>query len=275
MKKTSLLKTALLAAVSIGLFAGHARAALTTYNKADLFIGFYDASGNATQDYLYNIGAASTYRDATPGSTISLTAVGSDLITMFGSDWNTNQDIRWFVFGAAYNADVATGLVTDPAWTLYMGSEELTVGTYNPAYAIGSTSAQAGVGNSINDLATLFKGKTSNGVATNSLKQNAALNNSLVFFSNGTLLFDSTYVTGGFGAGTAGTALDLFRMRGDSPTSTSELGSREGRFTINDSGAVTFTATAPVPEPSTYGLFIGAGAILLIAVRRFRGNQIA
>jgi len=67
MKKQSLVMSALLTVVGLGLLAARADAALTTYAKDDLFIGFYDASNNATKDYVYNLGQAYTFRDTAGG----------------------------------------------------------------------------------------------------------------------------------------------------------------------------------------------------------------
>jgi hypothetical protein len=77
---------------------------------------------------------------------------------------------------------------------------------------------------------------------------------------------------GNFGAGTSGTALDLFRSLGTttgaSPSGTARVGSYEGTFHINGSGVVSYATTpAAVPEPSR-ALLLGLSATGLLFRRR-------
>ncbi len=265
MKKQCLLKTALLALAGIGLLASPVRAAALSYNAGDLFIGFYSAAGDS-QDYLINIGQASTFRDAAGNVTINLGTYGTDLATAFGSDWKSSQDIKWFVFGTTYNQAVGS----DPAYTLYAGRQRTDVDVQATAWNLGSSNAQGLKASRMNQTAAAYASGTSTATTTNGYLQTITDANSYASYnaSGGTQVFGA-YDNGpaNFASGTANSVLDLFRMQ----TGKSSLpGTYEGTFTINDAGTISFTA---VPEPSACGLILVAGAAALVVLRRRRSQQ--
>ncbi len=275
MKKQSLTKSILLTLVGLGVLATHTNAATTAYSTDDLFIGFFDQSHTATQDYLVNLGQAAAFRDATPGSIMSLGSFNTDLTTTFGSDWQTNQDVRWFVFGGTHLTPVGI----DPNYTLYIGGARNDVNTPFSPYTVDSQSTQAGIAGQIKSVGNAYfknNGSVQTLTASGGLIQTSTQTNSLYSFSGlGGTLFGG-YGTADFGTGTADSVIDLFRMPGDIDTADFNnpvYGSNVGKFTINDAGTVIFTAPSAVPEPSVYGLIIGAGLLLLV-LRRSRKSQL-
>ena len=262
MKKQRLLTTVMLAIAGIGFMASQAKA--LTYSAGDLFIGFTTTGNGSTFDYIVNIGQASTYRDASAPITLSITGINADLTATFGNDWKTRSDVSWGIFGGIYS----TAVSGDSPATLYAGRPELTIGTFANPYITSSLSSQSIVAGKIKSLGDNFKlnnTATANNPA-GAIQTLPSANSFASFQTNNNLtsfnFFDNAL--GNFGNGTAGTALDLFRL---TPSSGGNFlpGGLEGRFTINDSGVVTFTA---VPEPSTVGLIVAGGIALLFITRR-------
>ncbi len=271
MKKPSLLKSALLTLVGVGLLASPAGAATTTYSPDDLFIGFFDKSGEATKDYLVNLGQASAFRDAAPGITLSLGTFGADLDLAFGDGWEDNQNVSWFVFGGTHLAPVGA----DPNYTLYVSGARNDANTPFAPYQVGATNGQGVVAGQIKGVGNAYfkkNGSVQTLTASGGLLQNTTQSNSLFSQTGvGGTIFGG-YDTANFANGTGNSVLDLFRLPGDQETTDPAnpiYGRNVGKFTITDAGTVTFKASA-VPEPSTYGLIMGAGALLLVAIRRAR-----
>ena len=145
MKKHTI--TALLLATGVASILQTANAALLTYTADDLFLGF--RSSNSTTDFLLNIGQASIYRDALPGSSfqLSIGPILNDLNAVFGANWNTalRGDIFWGVAGTN-----STNLTAEPtSQTLYATSP---AGSGTPALP-NSTSGQAAPANRMVTLA--------------------------------------------------------------------------------------------------------------------------
>ena len=263
-KKRNLL-TAALALTCASLTAFSAKA--LTYNAGDLLLGFYATGGTGSDKSLVvNLGQASNFIDLADGTSIvlSLGNIGQDLIDTFGASWNTRSDVKWGVFGTTYAEVVGD----DPAHTLYGTRRESTPGTLAQAYNRGSLSTQSQPSTRIRDLGNLYasgSATANSGVAT--IQPTSANNDFAGFQTNsGTLSFG--YFNGAlanFGDGTANSFSDLFRME----TGSSSLkGTYEGKFSLSDAGVVTYAA--PVPEPSTYGIAMGVGALVLVALRRRR-----
>jgi hypothetical protein len=271
----NLKKTALLA-LAVAAFAGRsAEAAVLTYTPGDLFLGF--RSSASTTDYLINIGQASIYRDAAPGTSFQLTigTIAPDLVAVFGSNWNSasRPDLFWGVAGSP--ANVAAG--GDATNTLYATAAEVPFGTPAPSPASpGTNSAQAAPANKMLNLSTNYTlaGDSANGVspAINpaGLRQDGTVAGSWASFMGGTQAFTGnsfSYFAGGiegnFSAGEEGTAIDLFRIS-KNPGGVASLA---GTFTINDTGLVTY-AVAAVPEPTSGALLCIGGALVGLARRR-------
>ncbi len=238
-----------------------ADAATLNYAEGDLLMGFYSPS--ETTSYVIDLGAASGYRDGTVSGPLNLGNIFADLNTVFGTEWQTRDDLYWGVFGGTY-----TGTVNgDSPNTLYASR------AFASAYEIASNSSQAQPASKIvNGLG--FNAKQLDTVSVNSsvaIKQIDSTHpnqfqdyqqnpNSSFSYFNGAM---ST-----FADGTEGSALYLYRM--PTPAFGGTLGaegSLEGVFTISDTGIVSFSAS-PVPEPATVALLAIGGLFILLRVRR-------
>ncbi len=243
-----------------------ANAAPLVYTAGDLFLGFRSATSST--DYLIDIGQASIYRDAAPGTsfTLSVGSIGADLAAVFGNNWNTasRSDIFWGVVGtSSSNGDISN--------TLYATVQENPQGTatsspQNP----NSNSGQGSPAGKFISLGNnyVLAGDSANGVspAVNpaGLRQDGTVAGSWQVFNNGSQPFSGnsfSYFAGGiegdFGSGNEASSIDLYRIS----RNPGGVASNEGTFTINDAGLVTFT-NGIVPEPTSAVMFaIGAGIV--------------
>jgi hypothetical protein len=266
-------RTRHLVIVSLAVFAvvfceSSSRAAALAYTDGDLLLGFQAVDGTgATQDYLVNIGKASTFRDATTAFNLSLGNIAVDLATTFGDDWNTRPDLFWGVFGAVQDTPVNG----DGAWTLYAGKVELSIGTIAQAYNRGSVSTQSAPASKIGQVGFWYKTNyTSTANSSVAAIQNVSDANSYAQYQTNGGLTSFAYFNGAqgnFGSGTAGTALDLFRM---ATGSSSTKGTYEGTFTISDSGVVSFS---PIPEPATWMMLAFGIGFLVLRRKRLQAFQ--
>ncbi|MGC3989366.1 MAG: hypothetical protein QM796_06745 [Chthoniobacteraceae bacterium] len=105
MKTTLKTVAAILAVLAGGVGSSHA----STVNASlgDLILGFRVASSGSDPGFSLNLevdlGAASTFYNATPGSTFTLTGVTlADLTSIYSNGsitWNTRTDLSWGVVG--------------------------------------------------------------------------------------------------------------------------------------------------------------------------------
>jgi hypothetical protein len=252
--------------------------AAVTFTAGDLILAVRGVAEAKT--YMVNLGAATTYRDATADNT-SVVTVLTDLNANFGTNWNTRSDVFWGIFGVR-DSDLDGGTIAgDPGQTIYVSRSEVPVGVQETPWGVSPSAA-------INN--------TNHGSAAGSMlgiQQNFAtgtqfgLNNATVLADSATL-YDTIGVTwgaftggaahrGNFGAGTAGTALDLFRSVGGEISGPGvRQGSYEGTFHISDLGVVGYSVAptfAAIPEPSR-ALLLGLSATGLL-FRRRRTAQVA
>lgn len=238
-------------------------------------MGFRQVGNN--QDYIIDIGQASQYRDAAPGSSfpLSVGSVGADLVALFGANWFNRADTFWSVVGTTQNQAVAG----DPTNTLYATRAEDPVGTQAAAFNRASNSTQAQPANRINSVGTTYAlaGDSANGVSPAAnpagLRQSVNDANSYQFYTGSQPSTGNSFsyfaegIEGNFGAGASGVVLDLFRLERTPPTGP---GTYEGSFAIDNSGLVRFNV---IPEPATAAMFaIGAGFLGLISRRRSTSN---
>lgn len=272
MKTTT--KLALLAIAGLGLGAqSHA----VTYTNGDLFLGFRASGGQgATQTYLVDLGQAAIYRDAAEGTSFTLDGtiagtdiddIGADLSSIFGASWFSRSDLFWGIAGGVTPA--ASG---DTLNTLYASAAQDSFGISTP-WNRRSNSQQGATNTKIQTMATTFQNNYSNTVnSAKGVNEGFSDPNSWGSYQPGGTVPNSGGISfaafgpsieGNFANGASGTALDLYRM---TTSSTAGLpGSYEGTFSINNSGAVSYTVT---PEP-TSTLLIGTG-LAAFAMRRRR-----
>ncbi len=248
-----------LAGITLTLMSAHAAVVAPPANN-DIFLGFR-ASGNlgASTSYLVDLGQYAQFAGATDNSTITLSLgnLGADLVATYGSDWNTRSDLYWGIFGV-YNS-------ANPV--VFASSAEPTPGTLSNAWPSLSVIQRSSTASQISSVLSGTNGYQGSLATPNSyaavLQTNTGNSSSYnkQVATAGTNDFGSTSswtsIEGNFGAGTSGTALDLYRIASAGVTD-------PGHFTLSDAGVVSFTA---IPEPAVSGLG-GAGVFLLLSKRR-------
>ncbi len=185
--------------------------------------GFRATGGTGgTFDYLVDIGQASLFRDATVSFTLTgLGDIKSDLDFLFGATWITRPDVLWSISGTP-GATAAGG---DPLRTLYATRPETVVGVQSIPW---TRSNSAGQSTATNKLAAVGGGYVQNGATPNSSTANSPVGvfqntsdvNSYASFQLGgtntsigtAYSYFNNGIEGNFGTGTAGTALDLYRV---------------------------------------------------------------
>lgn len=251
---------AVLATLALGFSSARAAVVVPPTNN-DIFLGFRASGGDgATTSYLVNLGQYSQFRDATPGSTttLSLGNIGLDLSAVFGAGWNTREDLSWGIFGVSNTANP----------TVYASKEQSTPGTTGTAWStldltargttassivsvLQGTNGYQGRESTVNSAVAVLQPNTGNTSSYNKQVATAGTND----FGS---LSEWSSIEGSFADGAAGTALDLYRI--------GSLGvTNPGFFTIDNAGVVSFTA---VPEPSV--ALVGAAGVFLLLTRRNR-----
>ena len=271
MKLKSLITTSVLALASGALLGTSAHAANLAYTPGDLFLSF--RADGVSQDYIVDIGAASLYRDATVGSSFTVSGlgnIGTDLTTLFGANWHNRSDLYWSVIGTPGTTSAVNG---DAIKTLYASREESVFGEQSDPWMGGSTFGQGTPSNKITAMGLAY-GSTA-GVANLSSEnssvayiQNTSDANSYAFFtaSGASFSYFNPTIEGTFTNGAASSALDLYRI----PVGSGVPGHFEGSFQIDNRANVKFNSEiAAVPEPSTYCMtFLGAGLLAFMNRRR-------
>jgi len=248
------MKKTLLTAIAIAGFAVTTSAQAQTnpisYSAGNIFLGFRASGGTgAANSFVFNLGNfANLTIVGNGGSPQQVVDLGSELTTVFGSDWYTRSQVKWGIFGmessklpvySSTSDDRANAPVTKSlgqvagAWSAYTGLGA----NYNQAIANGtSTGSSTGV---------LGDGVVT-GTGNNTWFKN--INDAADFgIYNATL--------------EAGVATDL-----DFYSTTATSATKLTQYNINSSGVVSV-----VPEPSTYFLF-GLGALLMIVLYRRKAN---
>lgn len=279
MKLKQILTTSCLAIVGALLLSSTAQATLP-YSNGDLIMGFRTTGASnpaglnapTGTDYEINLGNAVTFMSGS--GTINFANIGADLIAIFGAGWNTRADLFWSISGVVQ--PTVSGI---PNNTLFATRPETSIGTMSipwprlSTFASGAPAnkmvsmAGAGFGYAAGTNATLNQLESTNTVG--GLIQNAGGGSSYASFqpgganTTGATAFGvfSGGIEGNFGAGTSGTALDLWELTPGSGDSF-----YQGTFHIDDAGNASYTAGV-VPEPSSIAI-LGAGTGLLGLLRR-------
>lgn len=248
---------------ALSIAASHG-AVVAVPQDGDVFLGFRATSGDGSSfSYVINLGQYSQFSSQTPGSTVGLSGlgdVGADLVSLFGSGWNNNANVKWGVFGRDDSGTVA----------LYTSREEQSVGTQSLPWASRSLSQRQSTSSKIGGV--IFSSNGFNGSESTLNSSVAVIQSNTVSGSpnqasysyqvtNGATDFGTTSgwsnIEGGFGNGTAGTALDIYQINASGVNS-------PGYLTISNSGSLSFTS---VPEPSA-ALLGAAGVFMLLSNRR-------
>lgn len=246
--------------------------AQNTYTTGDLLLGFSEAG--ATNDYLVDIGAASTYIDAAPGSSfvVSDGNIALDLSSnsLFGSGWATNSNVLWGIAGGTDNISGTFGLL---AKTVFLSKAEGTPGVPNASPLIEKSSGTEGPWDNVvnGTLGVGFNGSTQTANSTVATIQLASNGNSW-----------ATTSANAFGSGynidsnltPTGSVLDLYELQPHSGTTTP--GTFLGDFSLSSGGVLTFQAagTAAIPEPSSWALGVVGFMVMLTLLRRKKVSSI-
>jgi len=204
--------------------------------SGDVFLGFRSPSTSVS--YLVDIGQASQFINATPGTSFTLGTIGdigSDLTANFGS-WSSSSTVYWGIFGA--NSSAAPSLYVSKARTSPgtqsapwngLASSDATA-TKSQIYSViygpyGYQGAAATANSSVGALQTNFTGSGS---------YNYQVTRSGTDFGS---LSQWSSIETNFSAGASSTVLDFYWIR-----SSTQSVFFIGTFTISSYGVVTFTA---------------------------------
>lgn len=269
MHKNALFRPAVLLLTLLAL-APAARAS-NTYTTGDLLLGF-ELSGNAN-DYVVDIGPASLYINAAPGSsfnvntTLGLGNLAADLSAVFGSGWATNTGlslVNWGIAGATSNTATTFGL---PKNTLFFTVARDVPGTQTTPLAVLSNGQQTPIDSTFRSFASGFNGSDQTANSSFATIESAAAGNSWSAENPSSNAFGSGYDieqgAAGTNIGPTNSVLDLYELQ---PAAGGGPGIYLGDFTLSSTGQLTFLA---VPEPSSLtALLGGAPALALFRPRR-------
>ena len=293
--KTAFNKAALAALALAGFAAAPAGAQNPNYAPGDILLFFQQFGG--TQTVMVNLGAATTYRDAT-ANLLNIVNISGALTgatpggAAFGATWYDEPTLYWGLAGVRSNSTSGTTVTDgDPGRTLYVSRERASLGTEGVVgatpWTVGTDGAMTTAANNIiqqvNRMETIATTITlvEPTASSNVDGQNPFNITGTPTTSFGT--FTSGGVQGDFGPGSLGTfggvaaeaGLDLFRLLAVSPAGTVEpgklrTGQYQGTFVIDQAGSVSYIA--PVPEPATLSLL--AASVIIGLARRRRAQRV-
>lgn len=261
--KTPMLKSLLLLATACVVGAAPANAALVTFAKGDLLIGFRATSGTgAGSVYVVNAGAAADYRDLNTYGTVNVGNIGADLASIYGSDWNTRTDLFWGAIGTSSNISAET-VNGDVGRVLYVSQAQITTGDIGTGPSGLNATQRGDVSNKVMAMGGTFDNYNATTNSPDAAIEGVGDANSWRSYlaSGGVNTDGGTLDFGAFSQieGTTNQTLSLFRVFSATTPST-----YEGEFSLSSNGNLTF-----VPEPSSAAL-AGLGTALLVFRRRRR-----
>lgn len=209
----------------------------------DIFLG-YRISGSPDA-YLVRLGNYDTYfKNLSEGTTVTLTGVGgvgADLVSKYGSDWHSNPDAHWGIFGSSLAAQApllyASRERTAPAspsepWPILATDKRNIVGGYLSAVIQGNEGYRSRT-HTLNSTVATFQPPAVN---LSAFEANYIFQTSPAVDFGAESLWN---IEGDFAAGAGESVLDLYRVGG-----TSVL--RVGFFSISSTGTITFTRQTTV-----------------------------
>ncbi|MBC7979635.1 MAG: hypothetical protein H7Y36_03625 [Armatimonadetes bacterium] len=237
--------------------AGQARAALVTQAaQGDVILAFRNRAVSATSSYLVNVGPASQFVSASPGSTTPLASVGalgSDLQVYNGTDendnviqWHSSSDVVWSAFSRNTSDNYAL-FISRPRPSIAVKSNSYAA---RDGYAHNSAFGQVGsvITQGYNVL-NATAGNPRGGYQANLLGDASKYFTQVS--SEGKLDFGTwSDVEKDFGAGATASAIDLYVHRPAAAIFNSGTVTYLGYFSISTAGVVSFTAPAGV-DPFT------------------------
>ncbi len=263
------------------------RADSLTASFGDLILGFQASSGTGAATNLeVDLGSIAKYSGQPAGTTFTIGGLSvQDLIDVFGSDWNTRDDLTWGIAGTTGSTQsLSVNGTTVAAKTLWGSRAETTAGVQSTPWNRGTTFAQQGPANTISSLYTGPTGSLNGKTSTANSLTAAALDNTVVgswtqqegtsaaafgyfnpvgTFNNGV---NFTTIVGTFAVS------DLYQLQPGSGAAT-----YIGSFGLTSAGLLEFSNSVAafavvVPEPATHAVLAGAMVLGLGLVRRRRAD---
>jgi hypothetical protein len=263
-------KIAVLSAVAAGLLWGAvADAQVFNYNPGDLLLGL--RTPGSADDLVVDIGSSSIYTGGIGPFIIS----GSGGLNLYTSqqfsDAGLNINNLYFsVFGASSLPTVNLWMSGNSDWTAHgTGSQGPTAGIITGiANGANDISSQSGAGVDNTTTAVVVPSSYNTGGDTSYTVGIGSSGNLSGYFQGdieGTTAFynGSNYVASSFSSGSTPVFLNLYEL---DAVNSGNAGKLLGDFELDPNGTLTFD---PAPEPATWAT-LGAGMILLAAVRKFR-----
>jgi MYXO-CTERM domain-containing protein len=263
----------------MGLFATSANGAVSLDNGG-LVAAFYQVTNGTTvgaNTLIYDLGAASLYRENSTGASVSTintglasANLGTELTNAFGSNWADAGTVRWMIFGT-YNS-VGNTLSGDPHRTIYMS---------NLADGISNSTLRGQVTNDIFTFMSNNQGETAtagNADAAQILSSDTFSVSKFIaptvatYFKQGTDL-TQTLGDGTAGSGSAGSTLNVYRVIHTTTNADLTSGFGSGNATVGTGQLIgTFALSSSgnlsvIPEPSAALLGL-VGAMGLVLRRR-------
>jgi len=255
-----------------------------TVSAGDLILGFRASGGTgASQNLEVNLGPASNYYGAAPGSFIVTGLSAADLSQTYGSGWASRADLSWGIAGTTGLG--AVGIA--PARTLWASRAESTPGTASTPWLRGASFSLQVPSATVSSLYTGAPGSLSSGSATANSGVASVIDSTLAGswtvqedftpgvsfrYFNPSVLGSMDRIAGSpsiyDGVNSYG-VLDLFEVR---PGVAGDPATLVGAFGLNSSGQLVFSTSpgvfASVPEPSV--ALTGLGAVCALLLRRRR-----
>lgn len=246
-----LARLAVVVAVLIPALAG--AAAVPNPQSGDIFLGVRSAAGE--DSYLVKIG---TYSQLTSSQSFSLGNIGADLVSKYGANWHTREDLFWGIFGRS--GSVVT--------TLYASKARPDAGTQSVPWPLLTATARNSTASQV--LSVLegtggYRGRqatANSAVAT--FQENtseASSYNKQVATAGGTdfgSLSQWSSIEASFADGASSALLDIYRI------GSSSVG-YPGYFSISTSGEVSFVLVGGgdvYPELQASGTLSGFSTLL-------------
>lgn len=253
-----------------GVLVSTVSAANPAYSNGDLLLGVRaTADPGSTENYVINLGPASQFTQAVEAITVSgLSNITTDLARFSETgvvEWNTRSDVFWSIVG--------TDLAADPANTLYVTRPRVDVGTQTAAWTRQSYSTQSATNSIFRAFISGFSLSQTNAANSKATFQQVSSTNSYASFTAGGTDFGAySGIEGNFGAGAAGSVLDLYRL---TPTTQNAAGAGlvfVGTFQFSNSGTLTFNPPAPTAPffrltSATYSVNEDAGTATVTVTR--------
>jgi len=202
--------------------------------------------------------------------TLSLGSIGSDLVSIFGSEWATDSTVKWGVAGTTHLSTVGA----DVAKTIYAsraGNVESASRTVGTATAWNNAAVLSTPDSKISSMASSYRDKSSTANSDVGLIQaniSTSANNAYASYQpNGVNTGTGNLAFGYFNPtieGSVTSSLALFRLL----QGNTDPANAVGTFAISGSGTSATISFEAVPEPASVALGLLSSMMLMTRRRR-------